>query len=182
MLLLAITGFAAAPTEPGTYRDWKGEIDEVVVNCAFRADDYQDIQVEPLDVAKVTVLERPGESRAAIEAILPSLKSAFMEGLKKELRPRAPASGAVAKELLIRVRLTKADPGWRSTRFGDFHAKAAKLAVSGEVIDRASNRTLLQFQQERWAGLASVEKNSAQLFEEAARRIGADVALLISAY
>ena len=58
LLLSLVTAFAivpilsANPTEPGTYRHWKGEIDQVVVNRPFRADDYQDIQVEPLDITR----------------------------------------------------------------------------------------------------------------------------------
>ncbi len=172
---------AAPPMTPGSYRDWNGKIDEVVVKRSFRADDYADIQVAPLDITKVTVPERKGESRAAIEALLPSLKPAFMEGLQKNLRRRTKAS-ASGKVLLIRVHLTKADPGTRSPGFGDFKGHAAKLAVRGEVIDRATHRTLIEFKQERWAGLGSITKNAGQLFDEAARAIGADVARLISAF
>ncbi|MEO5717378.1 MAG: hypothetical protein ABIR29_02275 [Chthoniobacterales bacterium] len=172
----------AAPAEPGTYRNWKGEIDEVVVNRPFRADDYQDIVVEPLDITKVTVPQRKGESRPATIALLPSLKTAFMDGLQKNLRRRTPVSRAAGKALVIRVHLTKADPGTRNPDFGDFQANAAKLAVSGEVIDPASNLVLIQFKQQRWSGVVSIGKTSAQLLEDAARMIGTDVAHLISAY
>jgi len=182
MALAIATTLSADPTAPGTYRHWDGEIDQVVVNRAFRADDYQDIHVEPLDITKTAVPDRKGESRPATLALLPSLKPAFMDGLQKNLRRRTPASSAAGKVLVIRVRLTKADPGTRSPEFGDIKANAAKLAVSGEVIDPASNLILIQFQQERWAGVISIGKTSGQLLEEAARMIGTDVAHLISAF
>ena len=173
---------SANPTEPGTYRHWNGDIDQVVVNRPFRADDYQDIQVEPLDITRTAVPERTGESRAATIALLPSLKPAFMDGLQKNLRRRPPVSGSARKVFIIRVHLTKADPGTRSPQFGDVQANAAKLAVSGEVIDPATNLVLIEFKQERWAGLVSIGKTSTQLLEEAARMIGTDLAHLISAF
>ena len=128
------------------------------------------------------VPERKGESRSATIAVFPSLKSAFMDGLQKDLRRRSPASGSAGKVLLIRVHLTKADPGTRFPQFGDFQANAAKLAVSGEVIDPATNLILIEFKQERWSGVISIGKTSAQLLQEAARLIGSDVAHMISEF
>ncbi|HEY2344064.1 MAG TPA: hypothetical protein VGH90_13565 [Chthoniobacteraceae bacterium] len=182
MALAIAPTLSADPTAPGEYRHWDGDIDQVVIYRAFRADDYQEIHVEPLDITKTAVPDRKGESRPATLALLPSLKPAFMEGLQKNLRRRTPTSGAAGKVLVIRVRLTKADPGTRSPEFGDIQANAAKLAVSGEVIDPATNLILIQFQQERWAGVISIGKTSAQLLEEAARTIGTDVGHLISAF
>ncbi len=57
----------------------------------------------------------------------------------------------------------EARPGARSTQFGDFQANAAKLAVSGEVIDPAANLILIEFKQELWAGVISIGKTSAQM-------------------
>ncbi len=185
LFVMAVTTapkLAAAPTEPGVYRKWDGEIDEVAVKRAFRADDFQDIQVEPLDIANVTVPERAGESRSATIAALPSLKPAFMDGMQKNLRQRAQGSAPAGRALLIRVHITKADPGTRSPKFGDVKGNAAKLAVRGEVIDRATNLTLIEFKQERWFGVISIGKSSAELLKEAARLIGEDVARLINAY
>lgn len=50
------------------------------------------------------------------------------------------------------------------------------------MIDPAANVVLIEFKQERWSGVISVGKTSAQLFEEAARMIGTAVAHLISAF
>lgn len=186
-LLISIAGIATGSAlsadreTPLTHRRWKGDIDEVLVHRSFQADDYQDIQVEPLDVRNVEVPERKGESRREVAQLLPSLKAAFMEGLQKNLRGRGQAA-ASGKVLLIRVHLVKADPGTRSPRLGDFKGHAAKLAVRGEVIDRGTGRVLLEFKQERWAGLGTITKNAGQLFDEAARMIGGDVARLISSF
>ncbi|MBA3350933.1 MAG: hypothetical protein H0U23_00655 [Blastocatellia bacterium] len=172
----------AAPTQPGTYQKWKGEIDEVVVRIPFRADDFQDIQVEPFDLTRVAVPERQGESGPAVAAGLPALKPAFMEGLQSNLRRRTPASGAPARALVVRIHVVKADPGTRFPAFGDLKANAAKLAVTGELVDPTTNRTLIVFKQERWSGVVTIGKNSSQLLADAARLIGHDVAELISAF
>src|ERR1041385_2503944 len=92
MALAIAPTLSADPTAPGTYRHWDGDIDQVVIISAFRADDYQDIHVEPLDITKTAVPDRKGESRPATLALLPSLKPAFMDGLQKNLRRRSPAS------------------------------------------------------------------------------------------
>ncbi|MDQ3545365.1 MAG: hypothetical protein M3429_02425, partial [Verrucomicrobiota bacterium] len=86
MALPTASALADTPTAPGTYQNWKGEIDEVVVQVPFRADDFRDILVEPFDLTRVAVPERQGESRPAVVAGLPGLKSAFMEGLQSHLR------------------------------------------------------------------------------------------------
>ncbi|MGI8891733.1 MAG: hypothetical protein ACR2G0_13245 [Chthoniobacterales bacterium] len=182
IVLAAAPNSSAAPTEPGTYRGWGGEIDCVVINRTFRADDYQDIVVEPLDITKVAVPERKGESPAEVFAVLPSLKPAFLVSLQKNLRRRTPMPGATGKALIIRVRVTKADPGTRSPKFGDVKANAAKLEVSGEVIDPATSLILVQFTQERWSGLITIGKTSGQLLRDAAGLIGEDVGHLISAF
>lgn len=181
VLFLAPTS-SAALTEPATYRNWDGDVDWVIVNRAFRADDYQEIIVEPLDLSKVVVPEGKGENPAAILALLPSLKPAFLKGMQENLRRREPLSGAPQKALVIRVRLTKADPGTRAPAFGDIKANAAKLEVSGDVIDLASGTVFVSFQQERWSGLITIGKNSGQLLQDAAALIGADIGRLISSF
>ncbi len=172
----------AAPTQPGTYQKWNGEIDEVIVRVPFRADDFRDILVEPFDLTRVAVPERQGESGKAVAAGLPALKPAFMEELQSNLRRRTPASGAPARALVVRIHVVKADPGTRFPAFGDLQANSAKLAVRGELVDRTTNRTLLLFKQERWSGVVTIGKNSNQLLADAARLIGHDVAELISAF
>lgn len=172
----------AAPIQPGSYQKWKGEIDEVVVRVPFRADDFQDIQVEPFDLTRVAVPERQGESGPAVAAGLPALKPAFMEGLQTNLRRRTPASGAHARALVVRIHVVKADPGTRFPAFGDLQANAAKLAVRGELVDATTNRTLVAFKQERWSGVVRIGKTSSQLLADAARLLGHDVAELVSAF
>ncbi|MEO7165835.1 MAG: hypothetical protein ABI787_03000 [Spartobacteria bacterium] len=172
----------AAPTQPGIYQKWNGEIDEVTVRAPFRADDFQDILVEPFDLTKVAVPQRQGESGPAVAAGLTSLKPAFMEELRQNLRRRTPPSGAPARALVVRIHVVKADPGTRFPAFGDLQANSARLTVRGELVDRATNRTLVAFKHTRWSGVVTIGKNSSQLLADSARLIGHDVAELISAF
>jgi hypothetical protein len=42
-------GKKGAPTQPGTYADWKGEIDSLEIVNSFRLSDYSSFIVVPLD-------------------------------------------------------------------------------------------------------------------------------------
>lgn len=182
LFLLASVSTLSASPGPGIYSHWKGEIDSVVVHHSFRADDFQDIVVEPLDVSQVVIPERSGESPSAIAALLASLKPAFLEGMQKNLRHRTITPGHAPKSLVIRIHLLKADPGTRNPKFGDLKSNAAKLAVRGEVVDPATGVALLEFKQERWSGVVTIGKNSGELLQDAAKLIGHDIADLISAF
>ena len=169
-----------ATPAPGAYWKWRGEIDQVLVNQTFRADDYRGIEMAALDVSDAKVPVRGGESQSAVLDFLPSLKPAFMSGLQKTLQRDAPDSKTGGDLLLVRMRVTKADPGTRIPQFWNMKDSAARLAVTGEVIDPATNQTLLAFRQERWVGMMETGQSSEELLKRVAQMIGADLARLIS--
>jgi hypothetical protein len=174
-------------TAPGTYRDWNDDIDEVTIFQTFRADSYNDIVVESFESRGVT-LPNPGDNTyQAVQSAIRSMKPAFIEGLQAKLRHKPAEAGHVprgkGKGLLIRARLSKVDPGSQAARYwGGFGAGAVKIAMNGEIVDAASGKTLVRFQQERRSGFGAFGGGYGALFTRTARQIGGDIAGLINAF
>jgi hypothetical protein len=191
IISLPLAADAASPpgTAPGAYHDWAGEIDQVVIIQPFHADNYRDIAVESFDSTGVQLPDRNDNTYEAVHSALQAIKPAFMEGLQNNLRPRAASQATAdlvrgkAQALVIRSRLTKVDPGSQAARYWvGYGAGAVKIDISGEIIDHASNKTLVTFKQERRSGVGVFGGGYGALFARTARQIGADVARLINAF
>jgi hypothetical protein len=176
-------------TTPGTYRDWNGDIDEVTIVQPFRLDSYSDIAVESFDTTRVPMPDPKDNTYQAVRSALSTIKPAFLEGFLRTLR-RKPAANEIPRgprtrpsTLVIRARLTKMDPGSQAARyFGGFGAGAVKVAIAGELIDAASQKTLVRFAQERRSGFGAFGGGYGALFTRTARQIGEDVAGLLNAF
>jgi hypothetical protein len=184
-VLAAVICFAAqgasAPAAPGTYRDWH-DVDEVTIVQPFNASGYSDIAVESFDSSKVKLPDTNDNTYAAVQAAIRTMKPAFMAGVAEQAR-RKSVPIKTAKALVIRARLTKVDPGSQAARyFVGFGAGAVKIAIAGEIIDRASGKVLVRFAQERRSAFGAFGGGYAALFERTARQLGGDVAGLINAF
>jgi hypothetical protein len=174
-------------TTPGTYRDWNGDIDEVTIFQTFRADSYNDIVVESFDSTGVTLPNPRENTYQAVQTAIRLMKPAFIEGLQAKLRHKPAEAGYVprgkSKGLVIRARLSKVDPGSQAARYwGGFGAGAVKIAMTGEIVDAASGKVLVRFQQERRAGFGAFGGGYSALFTRTARQIGGDIAGLINVF
>ena len=174
-------------TTPGTYRDWDGDIDEVTIFQTFRADSYNDIVVESFDSTRVRLPDPRDNTYQAVQSAIRLMKPAFIEGLQAKLRHKQAAAGYVprgkGKGLVIRARLSKLDPGSQAARYwAGFGAGAVKVAITGEIIDAASGKVLVRFQQERRSGFGAFGGGYGALFKRTARQIGGDIAGLINAF
>ncbi|MBA3963604.1 MAG: DUF4410 domain-containing protein [Chthoniobacterales bacterium] len=178
---------APAGIAPGSYRNWKGQITEVVVNRSFQADNYRDIFVEPLGSVGVKVPEKPRQKEAA-EA-LKSAKAAFIEGLRGNLREhvetRSSKPGAVEDALVIRAHLVAIDAGSENARYYLFGLGGGAVGVSieGEIFERSSHRVLITFKQTRRSTFGRGGGTGfGELFSKTTRQLGGDVAALINAF
>jgi hypothetical protein len=175
-----------AETAPGTYRDWNGDIDEVTILQPFNAADYDSIAVETFDTAGVPLPNPNDNTYAAVQAAIRSIKPVFMEGLEQNARRKIgannPSASGQGRTLVIRVRVTKLDPGSRAARWAVFGAGAVKIAMTGEIIDAASKKTLVRFKQERRSAVGVLGGGYGELFRRTARQIGGDIAGLVNAF
>ncbi len=177
----ALAAAAPAPPAPGTYRDWH-DVDEVTIVQPFNASAYSQIAVESFDSAGVKMPDTNDNTYRAVQSALRVMKPAFMDGValkaKRKVGPNAPG-----KTLVIRARLTKIDPGSQAARyFVGFGAGAVKIAIVGEIVDRASGKVFVRFAQERRSAFGAFGGGYAALFQRTARQLGGDVGELINAF
>ena len=172
---------APEPTSPGTYRDWH-DVDEVTIIQPFNASGYSDIAVESFDSSRAKLPEANDNTYRAVQSAIHTMKPAFMAGVAEKAK-RKSVPGRPGKTLVIRARLTKIDPGSQAARhFVGFGAGAVKIAIMGEIVDRASGKVLVRFAQERRSGFGAFGGGYRALFERTARQLGGDVAGLINAF
>ena len=181
-LSVSKSAMAAPPsTAPGTYHDWH-DVDEVTIIQPFVAANYSQIAVESFDTAGVKLPPTNDNTYKAVQLALQRMKPAFIQGTAEKAK-RKTSGNAPGKTLVIRARLTKVDPGSQAARyFVGFGAGAVKIAIAGEIVDRASGKVLLRFAQERRSGFGAFGGGYSTLFERTARQLGGDVAELINAF
>lgn len=168
-------------TAPGTYRDWNGDIDEVTILQPFNAANYDSIAVETFDIAGLQMPNPKDNTYPAVQAAIRLIKPAFITGLEQNARRKIGPSGK-GRTLVVRIRVTKLDPGSRAARYWGVGAGAVKVAMAGEIIDAASKKTLLRFQQERRSAFGMFGGGYEELFTRTARQIGGDIASLVNAF
>jgi hypothetical protein len=168
-------------TAPGTYRDWNGDIDEVTILQPFNAASYDSIAVETFDTAGIPLPNPNDNTYAAVQAAIRLIKPAFMTGLEQNARRTIGPSGK-GRTLVIRARVTKLDPGSRAARYWGVGAGAVKIAMTGEIIDAASKKSLVRFKQERRSAFGMFGGGYEELFTRTARQIGGDIAGLVNAF
>jgi hypothetical protein len=170
--------------KPGNYTDWN-DVDQVTIVQPFQRSAYQRVVVAPLDTRNAPLPEKSDNSYADVKAALAGSTQAFVQGL----RDNSPGmqvqsgSGGGANALIVRARITKSDPGSQAARyFAGFGAGAAKVGVSGEIVDGKTNKVLVRFTQERRSGVGMFGGGYRELLERSLRQIGGDVAGLIGAF
>lgn len=189
MLTLAVTLLAGiadakkgkAPTAPGTYHDWNGDLDQVEIVETFDLAGYKRLVVGTFDTSATPLPEAADNSYAPVQQVLADVESPLIEGLRPELPgvaverqgEEAPAGDGV---LLLRGRVVEMDPGSRAARYwASFGAGAARTKLEGELVDAASGRVLLRFTQERRSGVGVGGGSYVNLLQRNLRAIGEDL-------
>jgi hypothetical protein len=186
-----------APTTPGKYTEWNGEIDEIEIVSAWRLADYRRVSVGAFDTSDVKLPEASDNTYEPVKVMLSGAATPFLAGLSEALRPGiaayavpdagesgkgTPAEGE-AKTLLIRVKVLTMDPGSRAARYwGGFGAGAARTKVSGELVDAGTGTVLARFTQERRSGVGFGGGGYVELMSRNLRTIGKDVAEFLNAF
>ncbi|MFY9822055.1 MAG: DUF4410 domain-containing protein [Thermoanaerobaculia bacterium] len=182
-----------APTAPGKYKDWNGEVDELEILASFKLSDFDRIVIEPLDISATPLPEPDDNTYAPVKNTLALVTRPFAAGLsgrigerpeKPEvvLAPRRaePGEKAAPGTLVVRGTVTKMDPGSRAARYwAGFGAGAARTEISGEVADAATGRVLFRFRQERRSGVGAMGGGYEELMERNVATIGNDIGAVL---
>ncbi len=151
-------GKKAAPTEPGRYKAWGEDIDQIEILKKFKIADYDRIIFQPFDTSSTPLPDKNDRSYDTIKSVLDSYTYTLVEAFRPELKAKAEVSQAekapkTAKTLVIRGKVEDLSPGSRAKRWaGGFGAGAAGTKASGEIVDAKSGTVLARFTQERRAG------------------------------
>ena len=184
-------GKKAAPTTPGQYTDWAGEIDELEIVETPKLADYSRIVVEPFDTKDTPLPDADDNSYGPAKSALEDAARPFTEGLTEALGGRVPVAqgsggegeGGEGQALLVRAKVVTMDPGSRAARYwGGFGAGAARTELQGEVVDAATGKALLRFRQERRSGVGVAGGDYVKLMNRNLRTIGEDVAGILKAF
>lgn len=185
MIVSAIPAFARgkknpATTEPGSYKQWGPDIDEIEIVKKFSFADYGKIAVEPLDTSTVD------KSDKSVEEAVGAATDEFAGQLGKEVKAPVSVEEKPKKSgdtLVIRAKVTSMDPGSRAARYwGGFGAGAAVVKMEGEIVDGKTNKVLARFTQERRSGFGIGGGNSVTLLRRNIRAIATDVGNLLKAF
>ena len=151
---------------------------------SFQRSSYGRVVVQRLDTSNAPLPEKSDNSYAAVKAALAGSTDAFAEGLRGKLPGVQVQTGEGGNNaLLVRARIMKSDPGSQAARYwGGFGAGAAKVGITGEIVDGRTNKVLVRFTQERRSGFGLFGGGYRELLDRSMRQIGGDVAGLISAF
>lgn len=176
----------AEPTAPGKYTEWRDEIDELEVVETFQLSSYTKVVVEPFDTADAELPEKDDNTYEPVKQVLASPAGPFTEGLAEELGRKIEVSegqGGGEKTLLVRARVLTMDPGSRAARYwASFGAGAARTELEGEIVDAATGKVLVRFQQERRSGVGVAGGDYVKLMERNLRTVGEDVAFILQSF
>jgi hypothetical protein len=175
-----------APTAPGKYTEWNGEIDELEVVQKFKLADYSKVVVQPFDTKDTPLPGKDDNTYAAVQGVLAAPTGPFTQGLSGELGDRVAVSQGSEggeKTLFVRGKVASMEPGSRAKRFwGGFGAGAANGGIEGEVVDAATGQVLLRFKQERRSALGPLAGDYVELMNRNLVTIGQDLAGVLKAF
>lgn len=148
----------AAPTAPGTYKEWGPDIDEMEILKTFSIADYDKIVVQTFDTAPVQLPDSKEKSYNSVKAVLDAYTLTLVEALRPELKAKAEVSTAdkapkAARTLVVRGKVEDLSAGSRAGRMlVGYGAGGAGTKISGELVDAKSGEVLARFTQQRRSG------------------------------
>jgi uncharacterized protein DUF4410 len=141
--------------EPGKYKEWGEDIDQIEIVKPFSIARYEQVIVQRFDTSKAPLPDPNAKWYSTLKLMLAGYTEAFTESFQKELKakPRvlvldqAPAS---PKTLIVRGVVEELDPGTRGGRLiAGYGAGAAYTRLYVEIVDAASGEILVRLTQAR---------------------------------
>lgn len=183
-------GRKSASTEPGTYKEWGPDIDEITIKKSFHISDYNRIVVVPFDTSSTEQPPKDDDSHTDVKNALANFNGTLAEALKKELKASAKVeemskSPSASKTLIVRGKVDEIDPGSRAGRYwGGFGAGGAHTKISGEIVDASTGAVLIRFEQSRRSGgtMKFGGGSDKQVMRDSIHALGEDVAHMLDAF
>ncbi|MEA2569679.1 MAG: hypothetical protein QOI24_1680 [Acidobacteriota bacterium] len=183
-------GRKSASTQPGTYKEWGPDIDEITIKKTFKIADYNTIVVTPFDTSKTTKPGKDEDSDQVVKNVLDGFSGTLSEAMRDELKASAKVeqhskAPKASRTLIVRGTVEEIDPGSRAARYwGGFGAGGAQTRISGEIVDASTGAVLVKFEQSRRSG--GVTKfgggNDKQVMRDSIHALGEDIAHMLDAF
>lgn len=177
---------AAGSTEPGKYKEWGPDIDEIEIKKSFKLSDYTRIVVEPFDTDAVELPKKDDNTYEPVKKVLATSAEGFVSGLKGSVDQKVmidEKAGKAAGTLVVRGKVLEMDPGSKAARYwGGFGAGAARAKIQADVVDASSGAVLLTFTQERRSGVGVMGGDYVELMNRNLNSIGEDVAKMLKMF
>src|SRR4051812_9700348 len=147
-----------AAVEPGKYKEWGPDIDEMEILQPFHFSDYSNVAVVPFDTSNVALPDANEKSYASIKTVLNGYTETLVEGMKREMKggpgvDLTSSAPKTAKMLIVRGTVETISPGSRTKRYlAGYGAGAAGNKIHGEIVDAKSGAVLARFTQDRHSG------------------------------
>ncbi|MEO8035184.1 MAG: DUF4410 domain-containing protein [Acidobacteriota bacterium] len=195
--LMAVTALAPAAdargakkpasTEPGTYKEWGPDIDEIEIVKSFKMADYDTVSVAKFDTSHTEVTDDKDEE---IKTVLAGFTETLTEAMRDELKAKAKVEMSAnapksSRTLIVRGKVVDISPGSRAGRyFAGFGAGAAGNKLSGEIVDAKSGAVLARFTQARRSGgtMKFAGGSNTQVMRDSIHAVGKDIAHLLDAF
>jgi hypothetical protein len=182
-------GKKAASTEPGTYKEWGPDIDEIRIFKSFKIKDYDRVVVLPFDTSATPLPDKDDNSYAAAKTVLAGYSDTLAEALRPELKAPAKVETAdkapkTSRTLIIRGKVDEMNPGSRAARmFAGYGAGAAGSKVTAEIVDAKTGEVLVKFTQEHRSGGSFRSRNSYEgVMRDSIHATGQDIAHILDAF
>jgi hypothetical protein len=178
-------GKKVTSTEPGKYKAWGPDIDEIEIVKKFSFADYDKVVVQPLDTGDTPLPESKDNTYEPVKKVLASVTEGLVQGLRGAVTPQVSIdeSAEGAGTLLIRGKVIEMDPGSKAARYwAGFGAGAARAKLELEIVDAKTNDVLVRFTQERRSGVGMFGGDYQELMQRNLNQIGEDTAKLLKAF
>ena len=183
-------GNAKPSTEPGSYKDWGPDIDQMEIVKSFKAGDYSRIVVVPFDTSKAALPDAKDRSYNSVKSAVDGYTETLTEALRDEVKGKikvetAQSAPKSAGTLILRGTLVDISPGSRAKRYlVGFGAGAAGSKMTGELVDARTGAVLLRFTQERRSGgtWKVAGGSDVQIMRDSIHATGEDIAHILEQF
>lgn len=185
LLVAASAARAGDPVTVGKHEGWN-DMTQVEILQVFKISGYRAIVVLPVETQGAELPEGDNTAGAVAKA-KGDLTANFVKGLQSEVpKGMAVATGTAggAGTLIVKTKLVKLTPGSQAARMflgvAGQAAGAARVTMSGEIIDAGTKKVLFRFEQQRSSGagaggLIQTSNPYVRLLAQSTNEIGEDV-------
>lgn len=185
----ALGGEKKPALEPGKYKVWGPDIDEIEIVKKFKAADYGRVVVLDADTTATPLPPKSEKSFDSVNGVLAGYTDTLVEALRDEFKTakveRAATAPADEKTLILRSKVDELTPGSRAGRMlVGMGAGSTSTKLSGEIVDARSGEVLVRFTQKRRSAgtFKFAGGNDMQIMRDSIHAIAQDIAHIIQAF